>query len=485
MFAIEPIDDRIQLFIYKRLTGIGLESIDASAETPYPPFVIERWVALGGLLLCALGATPACSNSVAPSTTGASTGGASTGGSGTGGGSSCTPGASCFCGQSSGTVTCERGVEDCDCNCPALDTSDATSVEACGGEPFGTWRLVEFEIGKTDLVVTLNQVEVGRCDTMLERADQVAPQVVIELQDGGSTRQYAGGFAYTQSWSDDCVTDKASALRCSDDVWTGVSGCALDCDICRCEGNVSTRSDDGTWLRTETTLTLALWAGSVAYDYCVSGDRLALSAPSIHMVFERVYTFGVPAPCADRSSDQCESGSGCTLGVCEPGAGCMGRTSESCLTAQGCTWNAAACGGTGSTTCRAGCRPLPAAAEERSTAANSLVPDWRLHLRQQYVGLYRVLKLRAIGGGRVRRKREPSVTSMCVDDQFRVHRNRHGLRELRARDVRVRARLCARADPLRRLLRRRADCASWLRAFPTSRCFRRPDRWPRFRRGGV
>jgi hypothetical protein len=233
-----------------------------------------------------------------------------------------------------------------------LQTSDAMSVEACGGDPFGMWRLVELEIGRTEIVVALNGTEVGRCDTMLERTEQTVPRVLIDLESGGSTRQYAAGFAFTQSWSNGCVTDKASALRCSDDVWTGVSGCALDCDICRCDSSVPAVRDDGSWLRTETTLTLALWGNAVVYDYCVSGDRLVLSAPNIYLAFEKAYTFGVPAPCTERSSEQCTSGSGCTVGVCEGSAGCSGRASESeCLTVQGCTWNAAACSGTGSTTC--------------------------------------------------------------------------------------------------------------------------------------
>jgi hypothetical protein len=288
--------------------------------------------------------------------TGGTSGTSGTGGTGdTGGTTTCAPGASCFCGQVSGVTTCETGVQSCECNCPPLETHDAATVDACGGEPFGLWRLVELDLGKSELVVTLGTTEVGRCDTTFERKGGDVPLVLIDLETGGSTRQHVAGFSLTQAWSNGCVVEKADALYCSDDVWMNVSGCSVDCDICRCDSQVSGWSGDGDWLRTETTLTLTFWGDSTTYDYCISGNRMTLSAPGIFLSFERTYTFGVPVLCSERTSEECPVGAGCVPGACEGGLDCPRQTSEGgCLTIQGCTWNSSACSGTAPPACELG-----------------------------------------------------------------------------------------------------------------------------------
>src|SRR5688572_28562569 len=84
-----------------------------------------------------------------------------TSGRGGGGGTSseptCRAGESCECASGrSGETVCDGDMPRCECPaCDPLLTVDAPTVEGCGGEPFGTWRLKQADWGTSMLTITV------------------------------------------------------------------------------------------------------------------------------------------------------------------------------------------------------------------------------------------------------------------------------------------------------------------------------------------
>ncbi|MES1175192.1 MAG: hypothetical protein ABUL62_12795 [Myxococcales bacterium] len=260
----------------------------------------------------------------------------------------CTEGKACECmpGQP-GTVSCAGGFSSCECaECPPLDVHDAAKIDACGGAPFGVWRLTKLEVGRGQLELSVAGQSRGSCDFMLDTPGKI-PRVLMNLKDGGVAEYDAEIVATQAHWSDGCVTSKAGQLSCGSTAWTGVSNCALSCDICSCDTTLgSTAAANGGWLRTASTLTVAPFGTSGEFDYCAQGSKLTLSRPDLSLEFEQVFTLDTPTACDKRSPVQCTLGQGCSLGVCEGAGPCAQSGSEAaCLTKQGCTWDATACTG--------------------------------------------------------------------------------------------------------------------------------------------
>jgi hypothetical protein len=260
----------------------------------------------------------------------------------------CTEGKACECmpGQS-GMVSCASGFASCECAaCPPLEVHDPAKTNACGGAPFGVWRLTKLELGRSQLSLTVAGESRGNCDVMLDTPDET-PLLLMNLKDGGAAEYYAKSVATKTHWSNSCITSQVSQFSCGSSAWTGVSNCALSCDICTCDTTLGeTSDDDARWSRSATTLTVAPFGSSGEFDYCVQGSKLALSHTGLSLEFEQVFTIDTPKACEKRAAAECTLGQGCSLGVCKGSDSCARIDFEDdCLTHQGCTWNATACTG--------------------------------------------------------------------------------------------------------------------------------------------
>jgi len=223
---------------------------------------------------------------------------------------------------------------------------DVAKTTACGGAPFGVWRLTKLEVGRTQMTLSVGGESRSTCDVMLDTPDET-PHVLMNLKDGGVAEYDAETVAIQAHWSNNCVTSKSAPLSCGSKAWTGVSNCALSCDICTCDTTLGKNTGENAgWQRTASTITVAPFGNSAAFDYCVQGSKLTLSSPEQSLDFEQVFTVDTPTACEKRSAVQCTLGKGCSLGVCEGSSSCAQADFEvECLTRQGCTWNATACTG--------------------------------------------------------------------------------------------------------------------------------------------
>jgi hypothetical protein len=260
----------------------------------------------------------------------------------------CTEGTACECkpGQP-GTLSCRADGHICECEqCPALQVHDAAKTEACGGEPFGVWRLTQLDLGRTPMTVSANGQSNGTCDLMLDTPSET-PRVLMKLREGGTAEYDTKQLVTKAHWSESCISSKTALLACGSDGWTGVWGCALDCDICTCSTTLGkTPSQNAGWRRTATTLSVAPLGNIIEFDYCVNGSKLTLSGADMSLEFEQVFTVDTPTACEQRSQDECTLGEGCGLGVCQGSSSCaQARYESACLTMQGCTWDATACTG--------------------------------------------------------------------------------------------------------------------------------------------
>ncbi len=318
----------------------------------------------------------------------------------------CTEGAPCTCESGSeGTVLCgENGAWSCDCpECPALELPQATAGDDCGGEPFGLWRLVKLEFGAQPLELSVNNAPVGTCQAAFSEIEEV-PRMLISLEDGGTAQYFTEELPLQQSWSNGCVTSKVWQFSCGSSAWTNVSECKLDCDICTCDTSLFAHvEDEGTWERTESTLTVAPWGNPAAFDYCVEGRRMTLSAEGAYFEFERVYVTSAPTPCAERAPEECVAGGSCQRGACVGDGACPDAATEGeCLTQEGCSWDAAACHGFEGEQCGIGdfdvvpgceltdeaptCTGEPVACETREAAACAQVQGCSLNAQGRCTG---------------------------------------------------------------------------------------------------
>jgi hypothetical protein len=274
----------------------------------------------------------------------------------------CVEGAPCTCYPTleQGTLTCEGGHTNCYCPpCqPPLQLSDAPTVQGCGGEPFGTWRLVDAVWGRSKLSIMGALGPLGECDLMTTNAGAEVPQALMTLHESGRAEYFSAVTPLQISYRESCVTSQGSIFSCGSDAWTGVSNCSVDCDVCTCDTSTkSSNSEDSDWARTEEELWITLYGQAKAFAYCLTGDQLEVSTPGAYVVFERVNKLSKPTPCAGRTPMTCLAGQDdtCRLGACVGPAGCDEATSEgNCLTMSGCTWNPEQCLGVAQARCGLG-----------------------------------------------------------------------------------------------------------------------------------
>lgn len=269
----------------------------------------------------------------------------------------CTPGSSCTCATGrSGTTTCVGDQAMCECEeCADITLKDAPRVTACAGEPFGTWRLTALEGGRSQLTLTVGGQAAGSCDMMMTRVGTEVPRVLMALHEGGAAEYFSESGPLSLEYRESCVTSKAPALFCGSSAWTGVSGCKVDCDTCRCQTTTaSTNTSDGSWQRTQEALTIAPFGTASAFAYCAAEKKLSVSAEGIYLEFERVSELDAATACAARTAETCLVGqSNCALGACTGGPNCaLWKSEGSCLTNSGCSWDADACVGDGAQSCR-------------------------------------------------------------------------------------------------------------------------------------
>jgi hypothetical protein len=244
----------------------------------------------------------------------------------------------------------------CECEpCPGLDVTDAPSVSGCGGEPFGSWQLTQVEWGRSQLELSVAGQAAGSCDIMTKQVGDQPPRVLMSLYEGGAAEYFSETSKTTVSWSESCVTSKVSQFGCGSKAWSGVSECKVDCDTCTCNSfSAASNVEQATWQRTQEALTLELFGRAMEFAYCVSGDKVELSAPGAYLVFERITKLAKPADCSDRTAMSCLAGEPqtCELGACTGGPSCEAAFSEgTCLTTSGCSWDAAACTGLAQAEC--------------------------------------------------------------------------------------------------------------------------------------
>jgi len=192
---------------------------------------------------------------------------------------SCSPGSACYCpvGGFRGTTVCSGSKSSCDCPvCPALELHEAAHVESCGGEPFGTWRLTKMDLGTSKLTLSSFGTPIGECDLRTQLTGEL-PNLLMTLSEGGVAKYFAPNAVAKVSWNDSCVTSKVSTFGCQSQTWTNGYNCALSCDICSCDSNLTAVSNEGSsWQRTASTLTLAPWGKDISFDYCLKDNVLEL-----------------------------------------------------------------------------------------------------------------------------------------------------------------------------------------------------------------
>lgn len=234
--------------------------------------------------------------------------------------------------------------------CPAAAPAPpASNFEACGGDPFGAWRLREYDLSEVKFVVNVQSINSlnTSCDVGGAMANDDV-ELALELTSGGSGRIHTSGIVVVGDILERCADD---ALNTS---CAGLAQCtAGPCGTCQCENSLDDFTGGVSWERTDTTLTLD--AGSpVEFEYCVEGSTLSLKMvgfPAVIYELQPLELVGTPAPCAEREPGKC-AGAGCRIGLCVGGASCAASVAEaSCTNVQGCTWDADACSGTAAATC--------------------------------------------------------------------------------------------------------------------------------------
>jgi hypothetical protein len=183
------------------------------------------------------------------------------------------------------------------------------------------------ELGKSKLNVTVDGRTLGYCDVMTTLAQPEPPRALMQLSDDGSAKYLAEAAALSEAWSDRCVTDKSSALGCESGDWTGVTGCHLECETCVCSNVTGTpKAQDGIWSVADGKISLSLFGKAVAFDFCLSGRDLKLSADDVYLEFRQVFPVSTPTPCSERDAQSCDAGGRCYL----DGDACKGMGQASC-----------------------------------------------------------------------------------------------------------------------------------------------------------
>lgn len=277
----------------------------------------------------------------------------------------CTPGESCSCGQGyeyPGSATCDaQGNRDCECeSCPALDVKAAPTVQTCSGYPFGSWQLIHAELSGSRQELSIRRpdgsVEArGSCPMVTEFVGEPSDRYILTLHENGLAESATEPLRVTLSWSESCVIGKTPALSCRSGAWE-YSNCKLDCDICSCDSIIGAETS-GTrlWDWTEEALFLNLSGEATAeFAYCMTGNKLELSAPDLYLVYSRINKLAWPTACSLRTAETCLIGAPdtCRRGGCVGEVACTyADTEAACLAAPGCSWDANGCSGNAPSKC--------------------------------------------------------------------------------------------------------------------------------------
>ncbi len=240
----------------------------------------------------------------------------------------CLEGVPCNCGALVGTTQCKGGAAACSCP-PAEQCSAASGTpcfEPCGGDPFGSWVMV-------DSCFKTSNAGVGTACRRLVQASPNGSDLRLRILDGGGFE-----FRGTERWS---VTVSAS-LSCllldsvneCDGSTIGAnpfmfsSGGRLSCKsnacgVCDCTGDLEGSHSlvKDSWSREGNVLRI----GSERFPYCVKGDELWLGggldedSPVGAYKFKKQSCTGTPVKsCAERGKDECLASLGCKIGSCQP-----------------------------------------------------------------------------------------------------------------------------------------------------------------------
>jgi hypothetical protein len=255
----------------------------------------------------------------------------------------CYPDANCTCADGRmGAISCAGGgAGTCECDqCPQFMAAAIPPFDACGGEPFGLWQLEAMTSPALDVDVTERDAQgfpIGApasCTGTIQNIEP--PNFIIDLQDAGALRYHTGPYVLTVDILEECISHEVGR-RCDT---VQIDDCQDLCGICQCQLHRSGSAlIEPEWTRAGSVLSLS----SLEFQYCVQGDVLTLrDAQDLDYRMRRVTESSAPAPCANRTTEQCVAG--CTLGLCSGTGTCADATEESnCTNRQGCSWNPDTC----------------------------------------------------------------------------------------------------------------------------------------------
>jgi len=165
----------------------------------------------------------------------------------------CIEGQSCYCAGglagtcASGTCRCTTDTS----NCPAFAANVAPTFDACGGEPFGTWKATAVDASVPKLWVN-GLLDSVPCPFATSEASPL-PSFQLRLADGGTGDVYTDGTKLTgdiQMWCAAQVAGNSAACGDLSDSATGFYCKSTDCDRCRCTGRTPASSESIKWTRT-------------------------------------------------------------------------------------------------------------------------------------------------------------------------------------------------------------------------------------------
>ena len=236
-----------------------------------------------------------------------------------------------------GDSPCIGGARQCSClDCTSFEPTELVPelFVACGGKPFGQWRLTQVR-----LMDDSKLRKSGSCpsrQTLGEPSD-----FRLELLDGGLAVSTGLSIEGQTEFSISCAAPALGGYQCED---MGESCADSACGLCSCHGWLGYAAEEGgSWSTAGSRLAVS---GMGQVDYCVKGDALTLRDDTLELRMERMLGAGRPSECAARSAKDCEAGSGCHAGVCSGSGNCSGYSDErSCNVHSACAWQSGGCGG--------------------------------------------------------------------------------------------------------------------------------------------
>jgi hypothetical protein len=258
----------------------------------------------------------------------------------------CSP-TECECPDGRTSMT-ECPSRECACDrCPEFEPAPAPfSIDACGGEPFGTWRATSTEINGFEFRIS-NSSGSSICQGEVESLS--GGHYLIEFADGGLGKVNLTAPDAVVLFESSCLEEAGAYCEYFDEYECE----PLDCGLCRCSFSGSSLASDTSWVREASTLTLQTSESTETLDYCVNDTEMVHvnESGSLRYTLEKVYPTGVPDACAARTKETC-SGAGCSLGLCVGTGDCDSADDESsCLGYQDCEWEPDTCGGEAAEKC--------------------------------------------------------------------------------------------------------------------------------------